>query len=111
MLDEKNAKMNNGEPLMNLSHTPSEEDQQSVQSKKVLIRNTGWRWLMLTFGCFFLMGSYFCYDNPAPLKNALQKPPYNLSEAQWSGLYSIYSFPNMVLPLFGGIFIDKIGIR
>ena len=66
---------------------------------------------MLTFGCFFLMGSYFCFDNPAPLKNMLQKDPYDLSEAQWSALYSIYSFPNMVLPLFGGIFIDKIGIR
>ena len=69
------------------------------------------RWVMLTFGCFFLMGSYYCFDNPAPLKNILTSPPYDLSEAQWSGLYSIYSFPNMVLPLFGGIFIDKIGIR
>ena len=66
---------------------------------------------MLAFGCFFLMGSYFCFDNPAPLKNLLLAPPYNLSNAQWSALYSIYSFPNMVLPLFGGIFVDKIGIR
>mmetsp|Transcript_32062 Transcript_32062/g.42511 ORF Transcript_32062/g.42511 Transcript_32062/m.42511 type:complete len:81 (-) Transcript_32062:1146-1388(-) len=34
-----------------------------------------------------------------------------MSNAQWSGLFSIYSFPNMILPLLGGIFIDKIGIR
>jgi len=66
---------------------------------------------MLTFGCFFLMGSYFCYDNPAPLKTYLLDPPYDLSDFQWSALYSIYSFPNMILPLFGGIFVDKIGIR
>ena len=66
---------------------------------------------MLACGCFFLMGSYFCYDNPAPLKSDLEAPPFNLTDPQWSGLYSIYSFPNMVLPLFGGIFIDKIGIR
>lgn len=26
-------------------------------------------------------------------------------------LYSVYSYPNMVLPAFGGIFLDKIGIR
>lgn len=26
-------------------------------------------------------------------------------------LYSIYSYPNCVLPLFGGIFLDAIGIR
>ena len=81
------------------------------EPKKILVRQTKMRWVMLTFGCFFLMGSYYCFDNPAPLKNILTSPPYDLSEAQWSGLYSIYSFPNMVLPLFGGIFIDKIGIR
>ena len=90
--------------------SPSEEIEPS-EPEKLLIRQTGWRWLMLTFGCFFLMGSYFCFDNPAPLKSTLEEDPFNLSDGQWSGLYSIYSFPNMVLPLFGGIFIDKLGIR
>ena len=79
--------------------------------KKKLIRETNWRWLMLAAGCFFLMGSYFCFDNPAPLKDFLEQPPYNLTPTQWSALYSIYSFPNMVLPLFGGIFIDRVGVR
>ena len=66
---------------------------------------------MLLFGCFFLMGNYYSFDNPAPLKHMLQQEPFSLTESQWSGLYSIYSFPNMVLPLFGGIFIDRLGIR
>ena len=66
---------------------------------------------MLTFGCLFLMGSYFCFDNPAPLKHDFQRAPFYLTEAQWSGLYSIYSLPNMVLPLLGGIFVDRIGVR
>ena len=57
------------------------------------------------------MGAYFCMDNPAPLKHALMSEPYKLSQERWSGLFSIYSFPNMVLPLLGGIFIDRIGIR
>jgi len=26
-------------------------------------------------------------------------------------MYTIYSLPNMVLPLAGGIFLDKIGVR
>ena len=86
------------------------EEKDTIVPKKKLIRETGWRWLMLVFGCFFLMGSYFCFDNPAPLKNTLIND-YGLSESQWASLYSIYSFPNMVLPLFGGIFIDKLGIR
>jgi MFS family permease len=29
----------------------------------------------------------------------------------YSLLYTVYSLPNMVLPIFGGIFLDKIGIR
>lgn len=66
---------------------------------------------MLTFGCLFLMGSYFCYDNPAPLKSTLEEPPFNFSEGQFNSLYSIYSLPNTVLPLLGGILLDKIGIR
>jgi MFS family permease len=26
-------------------------------------------------------------------------------------LYSVYSFPNIILPFFGGILIDKLGVR
>ena len=26
-------------------------------------------------------------------------------------LYTVYSLPNMILPIFGGIFLDQIGIR
>lgn len=26
-------------------------------------------------------------------------------------LYSVYSYPNTVLPIFGGIFLDMIGLR
>ena len=79
--------------------------------KKKLIRETALRWFMLAFGCLFLMGSYFCYDNPAPLKNTLEAPPYDFSNAQFNALYSIYSLPNTVLPLLGGIMLDRIGIR
>jgi len=29
----------------------------------------------------------------------------------YSLLYTVYSLPNMILPILGGIFLDKIGIR
>ena len=48
--------------------------------KKLLVRNTPLRWLMLSFGCFFLMGSYFCYDNPAALKSRLVEPPFDFTD-------------------------------
>ena len=79
--------------------------------QKKLVRNTPLRWLMLAFGCMFLMGSYFCYDNPAPLKSRLTAPPFDFSPTQFNALYSIYSFPNMILPLVGGIAMDKLGVR
>jgi hypothetical protein len=66
---------------------------------------------MLVFGCFFLMGSYFCYDNPTPIEGTLEAPPYNLTTSMYSGLFEIYSLPNMILPLIGGIFLDKIGMK
>jgi hypothetical protein len=56
------------------------------------------------------MGSYFCYDNPGPIEKTLEKD-LNISTTQYSLLYSVYSYPNTVLPIFGGIFLDMIGLR
>ena len=67
--------------------------------------------MTLFFATVFFMGSYFCYDNPAPLKSKLTSDPFNLTETQFNALYTIYALPNMVLPIFGGIFMDKIGFR
>lgn len=30
---------------------------------------------------------------------------------KYSWLYSIYSFPNIIIPFFGGYFVDRIGVR
>ena len=65
----------------------------------------------MVFAIFYETAPYFCYDNPAPLKTKLKAPPYNLSDGQFNDLYSIYSLPNMALPMLGGIIMDKIGIR
>ena len=35
----------------------------------------------------------------------------NISTAKFNLLYSVYSYPNTVLPIFGGIFLDIIGLR
>ena len=52
-----------------LKENKKDEDESGSDSEgaKVSIRKSKLRWLMLVFGCFFLMGSYFCYDNPAPV--------------------------------------------
>lgn len=66
---------------------------------------------MLTFGCVFLMGSYFCYDIPAVAMTTFENDYYNLSALQVNLMYIVYSAPNTVLPLLGGMFLDKIGVR
>lgn len=70
------------------------------------------RWLVLLLTSFFMGCNYYCYDNPAalykPLSNAFADVPsfdyyYNL-------LYSLYSIPNIVLPIFGGLLVDRAGL-
>eukprot|EP00744_Colponema_vietnamica_P012638 GILI01017733.1.p1 GENE.GILI01017733.1~~GILI01017733.1.p1 ORF type:complete len:506 (-),score=112.11 GILI01017733.1:620-2137(-) len=77
---------------------------------KKSIRLSGWRWFALFLACFLLFGSYFCYDNPAALQRPLMTR-LNLSASDYGLFYTVYSIPNVILPLFGGLFIDKLGVR
>mmetsp|Transcript_30180 Transcript_30180/g.46140 ORF Transcript_30180/g.46140 Transcript_30180/m.46140 type:complete len:121 (+) Transcript_30180:104-466(+) len=74
------------------------------------MRKTSWRWAMLAMACLFLVGSYYCYDIPGVIEKQIEER-FNKTPTQWSLLYTVYSFPNMALPIFGGIFLDKIGMR
>ncbi len=85
------------------------------------------RWLMLLFGCLVMASQYYTYDNPSALNAQLQEyfintgiVTANASDAdaqtdQFDNdlnlMYSVYSFPNIVLPLFGGLLISKFGAR
>ena len=73
-------------------------------------RKTNLRWVLLFMACCFLLGSYYCYDNPGVIETQLEKQ-FNIDSTTWSLLYSVYSYPNMVLPFFGGVMLDKLGIR
>ena len=66
------------------------------------------RWIVLFLSCWAMFGSYYCYDNPTALSNQI-KSKYDLSSTEYNLLYSVYSFPNIILPLFGGGLVDKIG--
>ncbi|ETW06154.1 hypothetical protein H310_03737 [Aphanomyces invadans] len=65
---------------------------------------------------FLSFGGCYCYDNPSALKSQLTQH-FSGSVAQsdfemyFNLLYSVYSVPNIVLPLFGGILADKFGPR
>lgn len=55
-------------------------------------------------------GSYWCYDIPDAIQTQLVQK-YNLSPTHYALLYSVYNFMNIVIVLFGGYFIDVIGLR
>ncbi|GJQ70395.1 hypothetical protein Trydic_g22824 [Trypoxylus dichotomus] len=69
------------------------------------------RFIALVFMCFLGFGSYFCYDNPGALVHNF-KNDLHLSESDFMLLYSLYSWPNVILCFIGGFLIDRVfGIR
>jgi MFS family permease len=87
-----------------------EEKQLTPQDAPLLIRI-----LVLTCICAMQLGTYYSSDLPGAIQSQLHDwfhGTYDYTESSSSLLYSIYSTPNCVLPLFGGILIDKyLGIR
>ncbi|EDV95921.1 major facilitator superfamily domain-containing protein 1 [Drosophila grimshawi] len=69
------------------------------------------RFQALIFMCLLGFGSYFCYDNPGALQDVFKRE-LDLSTTQFTLIYSIYSWPNVVLCFLGGFLIDRLfGIR
>ena len=81
----------------------------SIEKRPVSFQKHQSRWFVLVFACILLIGDYFCYDNPSALQDSLQSE-IGLSTSQVNWLYTIYSIPNIVLPFFGGLFMDKKGL-
>jgi MFS family permease len=57
-----------------------------------------------------VIGNYLCYDIPAVLERELQDN-LGISELEYNLLYTVYSVPNIFIPLCGGLLIDYIGIK
>lgn len=60
----------------------------------------------MVFSWRLFSASYFCYDNPGALQNYFMKD-MNMSTTQFVWLYSIYSWPNVVLCFIGGFLMDR----
>lgn len=68
------------------------------------------RWLVLVFISLAMFGNYYVYDCISPLADVL-KAQLKLSDSSIGLLQAIYSFPNIVMVLIGGIIIDRIGTK
>lgn len=78
-------------------------------------KDTKVRYIVLGLACMLCFGSYFVYDNPSALAPQLMDvtltQTYDINSLEFNMLYSVYSFPNIILPFFGGYLVDFIGVR
>ncbi len=68
------------------------------------------RWAVLLFTSLALFGNYYVYDSIAPVASLLAEK-LGFQDTQLGTLNAIYSFPNIVMVLIGGVIVDRIGTR
>ena len=68
------------------------------------------RWIVLVFVSLAMFGNYYVYDCIAPVADLLSKQ-LNFSDSNIGLLQGIYSVPNVIMVLIGGIIVDRIGTR
>jgi MFS family permease len=69
-----------------------------------------WRWAVLVALSVAMFGNYYAYDAVAPVADLLQRTQ-GFSDTQIGTLNAIYSFPNILMVLVGGIIVDRFGTR
>src|SRR5512143_2823425 len=68
------------------------------------------RWIVLLFISLAMFGNYYIYDSISPLADVL-KSQLKFSDSDLGLLQGIYSFPNIIMVLIGGLIIDRIGTK
>jgi MFS family permease len=66
------------------------------------------KWWILAFTSLALFGNYYAYDSIAPVADLLHRQ-LGFSDTQIGTLNAIYSLPNIVLVLVGGVLTDRFG--
>jgi MFS family permease len=69
-----------------------------------------YRWFILLIISLAMFGNYYIYDSISPLADLLVKQ-LKFTDSNIGLLQGIYSFPNIIMVLVGGIIIDRIGTR
>jgi MFS family permease len=80
--------------------------------KVVVIQRSKIRWIILFLCCWICFGNFYALDNPSSLNRQLMEwlgNDFATHQYQLNAMYSIYSLPNLVLPLFMGGLLDKFG--
>lgn len=65
------------------------------------------RYIALFLICLLGFGNYFCYDTPGALQLPIEDA-MSVGTSEFTSLYALYSWPNVIMCLFGGLLIDKV---
>jgi MFS family permease len=68
------------------------------------------RWVVLVVISLAMFGNYYVYDAVSPIADLL-RDQLGFSDSRIGTLNAIYSFPNIIMVLIGGIIIDRIGVK
>ena len=68
------------------------------------------RWTVLVFISLAMFGNYYIYDSIPPVADLLISQ-LGFSQGQIGSLRTLYSVPNIIMVLIGGILIDRIGVK
>ena len=69
-----------------------------------------YRWMVLLLVSLAMFGNYYVYDSISPLADVLVTE-LGFSDSNIGLLNAIYSIPNIVMVLIGGLIVDRIGTR
>jgi MFS family permease len=69
-----------------------------------------YRWMVLILISLAMFGNYYIYDSISPLADVL-KLKLGFTDGDIGLLNAIYSIPNIIMVLIGGMIIDRIGVK
>ena len=105
-----NISVNDEKQTYNEHLIPRSNKSSLIAKMNVGLKLSRFRWLFLAFTCLNCVGSFFCFDNPQALQTHILDK-FKINTFQFNLLYSVYAFPNIILPLFGGLIVDQLGVR
>ena len=104
----------NDTDITNHTNTTNNTTSKKRRERRLLSRKTSSeRWKILALCCILMGGNHYCCDQPASLyqqfSDHMNDSNSSTFETYFNLLYTCYSIPNIVLPLFGGGLVDQHG--
>jgi len=82
----------------------------SQKRSRLTMRDTWIRWVILAMASTINFALNYSSNNPQAFQPSVESF-FDIGDAKFNLLYSVYSVPNIILPLIGGYLTDRLGVR